>query len=92
MVWLILGLQGLPLDPGENRSIPQDMKILPERLKKLGYANHLVGKWHLGGSSRNHTPTARGFDSHFGYWHGFVGYFSYLISTKVPNETRVCNS
>lgn len=85
-------MQGIPLNCGENRSIPDNMKTLPERLKKISYATHLIGKWHLGASSKNHTPTAKGFDSHFGYWNGFVGYFNYIVSSEIGNPTRVCLS
>lgn len=84
-------MQGFPLKSGENRSIPNSMTMLPARLKKLDYITHLVGKWHLGAANRKDTPTAKGFDTHFGYWHGFVGYFNYEISEVVLNQTRVCN-
>ncbi|CAG9815087.1 unnamed protein product [Phaedon cochleariae] len=77
------GLQGIPLDAGENRSLPLDMPTMPERLKGLGYRTHLVGKWHLGAACKEVTPTRRGFDTHFGYWNGYVGYFSYDISVAI---------
>ncbi|KAJ8933775.1 hypothetical protein NQ314_013811 [Rhamnusium bicolor] len=82
-------MQGTPLQAGENRSLPLDMPILPERLKELGYRTHLVGKWHLGSGYKQFTPTRRGFDTHFGYWNGWVGYFDYMISVTLPdNVTR----
>jgi arylsulfatase B len=52
--------------------------VMPEIFKKLGYETHLVGKWHLGSAYRSSTPTNKGFDTHFGYWNGFLGYFDYL--------------
>jgi arylsulfatase B len=79
------GMHGYPLKAGENRSIPTDTPTMPERLKKLGYKTHLVGKWHLGAAYRKNTPTGRGFDTHFGYWNGFVSYFDYLSYRKLPN-------
>jgi arylsulfatase B len=79
------GMHGYPLKAGENRSIPTDTPTMPERLKKLGYKTHLVGKWHLGAAYRKNTPTGRGFDTHFGYWNGFVSYFDYLLYMKLPN-------
>lgn len=72
-----LGLQGFPITAGENLHLPMHVPTLPEKLQKLGYKTHLVGKWHLGAAFKNVTPTSRGFDSHFGYWNGYVGYFNH---------------
>ncbi|KAJ3648883.1 hypothetical protein Zmor_020652 [Zophobas morio] len=80
------GLQGVPIVAGTNRSLPVDMPIMPQFLKKLGYKTHIVGKWHLGSNYRSRTPTERGFDTHFGYWNGFLGYFDYFTDF---NNTKV---
>lgn len=72
---------------GENRTLPHYMKTLPEHLKTLGYSTHLVGKWHLGSGYKNVTPTQRGFDTHYGFWNGYIGYFDYVSPSfkfKVP--------
>lgn len=75
---------------GENRSIPMNMPTMPEQLKKLGYKTHLVGKWHLGAAYRRNTPTGRGFDTHFGYWNGFISYFGYVAIQEMPdNRVRI---
>jgi len=50
------------------------LKINLKYMKELGYSTHLVGKWHLGYYQKRFTPTQRGFDSHFGYWNGFISY------------------
>ncbi|XP_017774677.1 PREDICTED: arylsulfatase B-like, partial [Nicrophorus vespilloides] len=76
-----LGYQGKPLHAGENRSISHDFWTLPKALKGLGYMNHLVGKWHLGSASKNFTPQAYGYDSHYGYLDGFVSYFDHDIQS-----------
>nr|UNO37571.1 sulf3a [Psylliodes laticollis] len=81
-----LGLQGTPINAGENRSMPFDTPTMAEHLKNLGYSTHLVGKWHLGAACKEHTPTKRGFDTHFGYWQGYVGYFSYEIDVTNPSN------
>ena len=38
---------------------------IAQRLKKLGYATAIVGKWHLGADAE-HLPAARGFDFSYG--------------------------
>jgi arylsulfatase A-like enzyme len=36
----------------------------------------MVGKWHLGYSSLEYTPTYRGFDHFYGYYNGFIDYWN----------------
>ncbi|KAJ8943894.1 hypothetical protein NQ318_019502 [Aromia moschata] len=84
-------MQGTPITAGENRYLPLDMHLLPERLKELGYRTHLVGKWHLGSALKRYTPSRRGFDSHFGYWHGWVGYFDYMIQQTLEDNVTTYN-
>ena len=50
-----------------------DHVFLSETLKAAGYENHGVGKWNLGHCNEALLPTARGFDSFFGYF-GAGGY------------------
>ncbi|CAK9822218.1 Arylsulfatase B [Anthophora retusa] len=73
------GMQGYPLKAGEPRAIPLSNTLLPEYLRKLGYATHLVGKWHVGYYSDYHTPVYRGFDTFLGYYNGYVTYFNHTI-------------
>lgn len=58
--------------------LPKRFKLLPEKLKDLGYNTHLVGKWHLGFCNWSYTPTYRGFDSFLGYYGGDEEYFTHM--------------
>ncbi|VVC41236.1 Alkaline-phosphatase-like, core domain,Alkaline phosphatase-like, alpha/beta/alpha,Sulfatase, N- [Cinara cedri] len=77
------GLQGTPIIAGQPLSLSSKEKILPQYLQDLGYSTHLVGKWHLGAYKKQFTPTKRGFDSHFGYWNGFISYRNSTHSTTL---------
>lgn len=48
--------------------LPAGERTLAERLRGVGYATGLVGKWHLGGTPAFH-PLRRGFDEFFGFLH-----------------------
>ncbi|OQV18327.1 Arylsulfatase B [Hypsibius exemplaris] len=72
-----LGTQHNVLNGVEPWGLGLEEITLPQYLKKGGYVNHIVGKWHLGFFSENYLPTNRGFDSHFGYWLGHSDYFDH---------------
>lgn len=48
--------------------LPVEQKTVADRLRDVGYATALVGKWHLGGTAPFH-PQRRGFDEFFGFLH-----------------------
>lgn len=56
-----------------NYGLPAAEETLPERLKTLGYATAMVGKWHLG-FNPEHRPNAHGFDSFYGFLEGAFAY------------------
>jgi arylsulfatase A-like enzyme len=88
LIFLVAGMQGRPLWCGEARGLPLEETTLPQRLKDLGYTTRLVGKWHLGYFRSEYTPTRRGFDSHFGYWNGYIDYFDYMIDREVRMKCK----
>ena len=68
---------------GHEKNIPQNYmkgglplseKFIGDRLKPLGYATGLIGKWHLGYPAEYH-PNRRGFDHFFGILQGSRSYF-----------------
>nr|XP_054924526.1 calcium-activated chloride channel regulator 1-like isoform X2 [Dermacentor andersoni] len=63
--------------PAANDALSLRFELLPQWLKRLGYTTHMVGKWHLGYKSLEHTPTWRGFDTFFGYYNEDVHYFNH---------------
>ena len=63
--------------PDEDAALPIEHKLLPERLKELGYFTALIGKWHLGFSKKEYLPTHRGFDKFFGFYSGAIDYSNY---------------
>lgn len=51
-----------PLRPVENiTDLPLDRQIIPQQLKRAGYATGMFGKWHIGQNGDYH-PGKRGFD------------------------------
>jgi leishmanolysin-like peptidase len=61
------------------------MTLLPEKLKSVGYATAMTGKWHLGARSLANLPINRGFDTHFGFLRGGEDHCAQTLSegTKV---------
>lgn len=84
-----LGLQHVNFSPTDGLCLPFDQKILPEKLRDLGYATHAIGKWHLGMSRKACLPTNRGFDSFFGIVTGTADHFSHKRRVKIRKDGQV---
>lgn len=72
-----LGLQHSVLNAGMDNYLSDQYTILPQYLKRLGYATHMIGKWHLGFCNWKYIPTRRGFDTFYGYYNGIEGYYNH---------------
>jgi len=83
-------MQGHSIQAAEPRGLPLQEKILPQYLKDLKYVTRAVGKWHLGFYKREYTPTHRGFDSHFGFWGGYISYYDHISQQKVSIKRNIC--
>jgi arylsulfatase B len=57
--------------------LPLEDETLSTLLRRAGYRTHAVGKWHLGHSQWEQTPTFRGFESFFGFYMGGQDYFQH---------------
>jgi len=69
-----------------NFGLPRDEATLAERLKDLGYATGMVGKWHVG-FREGMRPHERGFDTHYGFLSGAHSY----LPGKMDNDPLVRN-
>ncbi|MBL8811208.1 MAG: sulfatase-like hydrolase/transferase [Planctomycetaceae bacterium] len=66
----------------ESLGLPLTEKTMADRLRTLGYATGLVGKWHQGFNAAHH-PLSRGFDDYFGF---LVGGHNYRLHKDAEPE------
>jgi arylsulfatase B len=69
------------LPPSSTAGLPLEDETIADLLKRANYSTHAVGKWHLGFSRWEQTPTFRGFDSFYGFYSGGEDYFSHVAAT-----------
>jgi len=69
-----------PTDKGP-RALDIQQVTFAQRMKALGYATGIVGKWHIG-SEKGYRPTDRGFDE-------FYGFFPFGIAAHTPDGAPV---
>lgn len=78
---------GPPAAAGPKFGLTASEKTIAERLKPLGYACGLVGKWHLGYQSGS-RPMDRGFDEFFGFLGGAHAYIGDRPNEKETNPIQ----
>ena len=67
--------RNIAYDPQNNHmGLPEDERTIAARMREVGYATALFGKWHLG-AARPFFPNRRGFDHFFGFLGGGHQYF-----------------
>jgi len=62
--------------------LPLDESTIAEELQAEGYKTYMVGKWHIGFTSEDKKPLARGFDEYYGFLTGKVDYWTKNFNTK----------
>lgn len=72
-----------------ERGLPLAETTLASRMRTLGYATGMVGKWHLGAEA-NYLPMKRGFDDYFGVTGNPGSYFKPhgFIDSRVSPEPQ----
>ncbi|XP_030372057.1 arylsulfatase B [Scaptodrosophila lebanonensis] len=82
------GMQHYVIVNDQPWGLPLNETTMAQIFKQNGYYTSLLGKWHLGMSRRNFTPTERGFDHHFGYLGAYVDYYDQTLMQNGKNYSR----
>lgn len=67
-----------PIDKNLRGGLPLPIVTLPQYFHGAGYETVMAGKWHLGHSSAEYLPMARGFEQAYGNMTGGVGYWDHV--------------
>ncbi|KAH8270630.1 hypothetical protein KR018_012549 [Drosophila ironensis] len=79
------GTQHFVISNEEPWALSPNVTLMPEIFQQAGYSTNLIGKWHLGFSRPEYTPTRRGFDYHYGYWGAYIDYYQRRSRMPVAN-------
>lgn len=82
--WRLLETRSPDKEDIERQGIPKSELLLPELLKRAGYATGMFGKWHLGWN-RDFQPQHRGFDEFTGF------YEAYSLYASPPEQQGIVN-
>ena len=73
-------------------ALPISYDMLPAALKKFSpfhYRTHAFGKYHQGFYAKKFTPTARGFDTFFGFYDGGESHYTHITPFAIWNEPGI---
>jgi len=65
-------------NPDTPECLPLKEQLLGGKLKDMGYATHVIGKWHLGYCDEACLPKSRGFDTQYGFYGSHINHYNYL--------------
>ncbi|XP_068143020.1 arylsulfatase B isoform X2 [Drosophila tropicalis] len=82
------GMQHYVIVNDQPWGLPLNETTMAEIFQQNGYYTSLLGKWHLGMSQRNFTPTKRGFDTHLGYLGAYIDYYDQTYLQSSQNYSR----
>jgi len=88
----LYGLQDANIEPIFRLGLPLGEKLMAQFFRENGYATHGFGKWHLGHSRQEQTPTFRGYDTWFGGFLGGADHFTHMKTqgTCTGYDVRDC--
>eukprot|EP01034_Spumella_vulgaris_P032947 gene32947-40669_t len=76
---------GMHEEANDYVELPSTEATMADELRTAGYRTNMVGKWHLGYSSTSKTPTYRGFDYFYGYYNGYMDYWTKMYHSWYGN-------
>jgi arylsulfatase A-like enzyme len=81
---------GHEYNEGQGRlpfGLPLSQTTFAQRMKELGYATAVVGKWHLGDEPQ-FRPMLRGFDEYYGTLHNTPFFHPQLVDSRLSSDPR----
>jgi len=78
------------IDVSSNRGIDRialSIKTSGDRMKDIGYATAMIGKWHNGLYDERYLPYNRGFDYFYGFLNGIQDYYDWNLNRNGVNVT-----
>ena len=85
---LLTGKYSSSLGMDDGSPLPLSEYTLAQEMKSAGYITSIVGKWGVGQSSKEATPSKRGFDYQYGYYaRGLGNFYTKAIHTEIEQDT-----